>query len=127
SLAGKFAGQIHPMLGINIPLPSLMVLIIIPLWLAAYTAFTFFLIRLARFFKAEHLPKRITTVTLIQVIFLGMLFVSVGADGLGKIKPEAFFPLLIGVSFIYLTWTLMSVWVYSGYHKRLGNLPLPSG
>jgi hypothetical protein len=125
SFAGKFAGQIHPMLGVNIPLESLMVLVIIPLWLAAYTAFTLFLVRLARFFKATHLPKRITTVTLIQVLFLGMLFVSVGADGLGKIKPAALFSLLIGVSAIYLTWTLMSVWVYSGYYKMLGNLPLP--
>jgi len=126
SLAGKFAGQIHPAMGLDMPLASLLVLILIPLWLAAYTAFTIFLIRLARFFKAEHLPRRITLVTCVQAVSLGMLFVSVGADGLRKIDAETLYSLLIGASIFYLTWTLMSVWVYSGYHKRLGNLPLPS-
>ena len=126
SLAGKFAGQIHPAMGLDMPLASLLVLIMIPLWLAAYTAFTIFLIRLARFFKAEHLPRRITMVTCVQAVSLAMLFVSVGADGLGKINAKTLYSLLIGASILYLTWTLMSVWVYSGYHKRLGNLPLPS-
>lgn len=126
SFAGKFAGQIHPAMNFDMPLASLLVLIMIPLWLAAYTAFTIFLIRLARFFKAEHLPRRITMVTCVQAVSLGILFVSVGADGLRKINAETLYSLLIGASIFYLTWTLMSVWVYSGYYKRLGNLPFPT-
>ena len=61
-----------------------------------------------------------------QKFLTGILFVSVGADGLRKINAETLYSLLIGASISYLTWTLLSVWVYSGYYKRLGNLPFPT-
>jgi hypothetical protein len=109
----------------NFPVASLSIMVGIPLWLASYTAFTLFLLRLARFFHARHLPKRISTVTFIQVLFLGMLFVSVGADGVGNITPERLFLMFVGVTVIYLSWALTSIWGYRGFYKMLGNLPLP--
>jgi len=125
-LTGEIAGHLQPVLGMNIPLPSLSVMVAIPLWLASYTTFTIFLLRLSRFFRARHLPKRISTVTFIQVLFLGMLFVSVGADGAGNITPERLFLMFVGVAVIYLSWALTSIWVYRGFYRMLGNLPLPT-